>query len=145
MPSPKVTIWQDAPKLALSDGPAILCDSNNLWLSYLIASSLPNRYAVIRFMDVIDHRLSPINDEGIGEHPYAEAGLEWYSFNEITDSAETIKWSVLTAGLIARHWVITFKDNTLDVIARGAEVVTADRQATSPVAALLEIFHRDAA
>ncbi|MBI2946863.1 MAG: hypothetical protein HYY23_04400 [Verrucomicrobia bacterium] len=145
MPSPKATIWQEAPKLALPDVPAILCDSSNLWLAYLIASSLPNRYAVVRFMDVIDHRLSPINDEGIGKHPYAKAGLNWYSFNEIIDSSETIRWSVLKAGLIARHWVITFKDNTLDVIARGAEIVTADRQASSPVAALLGLLDGDAA
>src|SRR4051812_47087853 len=112
MATPHVTTWTPAPELAIPDVPALLADSNCLWLAYATtAEPRGQMYAVVRFNDVIDHRLSPINDEGIGKHPYARAGLQWYAFNEVIDSVEAIEWHALKA----RHWVITFKDNTLDV------------------------------
>ncbi|HSY09536.1 MAG TPA: hypothetical protein VK840_01340 [Candidatus Dormibacteraeota bacterium] len=141
MSSAKASIWRDAPELAIPDLPAILCDSSDLWLAYKVAPSSSERYAIVRFIHVIDHRLSPINDEGLGKHPYIRADLKWYTFNELTQSQETIEWSVLKA----RHWAITFKDNTLDVIATGAKVVAADLQAISPTAVLLEFLHNSAA
>jgi hypothetical protein len=102
-----------------------------------MAHTSPVRYAIVQFIDVIDHRLSPINDEGIGKHPYAKAGLQFYAFNEITGSRETTEWSVLRA----RHWAITFKDDTLDVVASDAKVVATDLQASSPMAALVGFLH----
>jgi hypothetical protein len=139
MPSPKVSIWKDAPELAIPDVPALICDSNNLWLCYAVAHSAPKSHAIIQFTEVIDHRLSPINDEGLGKHPYCKAGLQFYAFNEIVDSKETIEWSVPNV-LIARHWIITFKDNTLDVIARGARIVAKDLHTNSPTAGLFKFF-----
>src|SRR5215475_5595344 len=113
MELPKASIWKAAPELAIPEPPAILADGRDLWLSYEVAGSSPLRYAIVQFVDVIDHRLSPINDEGIGRHPYAKVGLQFYSFNEITGSKETARWHALKP----RHWVVTFKDNTLDVLA----------------------------
>ena len=136
MPSPQSSVWKDAPELAIPDLPALLCNSCDLWLAYRSHRG----YAIVQFVEVIDHRLSPINDEGIGKHPYASAGLQFYAFNEITGSAECVQWSVLRA----RHWAVTFKDNTLDVVARDAKVVARDLQASNPTAALLEFIHDDA-
>ena len=133
MASAQSSIWKDAPELAIPDVPALLCDSSDLWLCYAVARTASGRFAIVRFVDVIDHRLSPINDEGLGEHPYAAAGLRFYAFNEITGSDETIEWSALKA----RHCAVTFKDNTLDVVARDAKVVARDLRASSPTAALL--------
>jgi hypothetical protein len=134
MIEPYVTIWTDAPELAIPEMPALLSNSQTLWLAYeTIAEPRGEVYAVVRFQDVIDHRLSPINDEGIGEHQYAKFGLQWYGFNEIIGSAEVAKWSVLRP----RHWVVTFKDGTLDVLAASACVIARDLRATSPLTALL--------
>lgn len=126
----------DPPELATPEAPALFYDANrnDLWLAYAIARSSPARYAVVRFTDVIDHRLSSINDEGIGKHPYCDARLGFYSFNELTGSAETKEWAALNA----RHWVVTFKDNTLDVIAAGAEVLARDLEANDPATALMD-------
>lgn len=136
MSKPQVTTWSDAPELAIPEMPAILSESSDLWLAYETTSAPRGQvYAVIRFRHVIDHRLSPINDEGLGQHPYATVGLRWYSFNEIRGSQETARWSALNA----RHWVITFKDATLDVVAKDAEVIANDLQTTSPLAALLSV------
>jgi len=136
MPSPQSSVWKDAPELAIPDLPALLCDSDDLWLAYRSDQG----YAIVQFIDVFDHRLSPINDEGLGKHPYASAGLQFYAFNEITVSAETERW----AGLKARHWAVTFKDNTLDVVASDAKVVARDLQASSPTAALFDFLPHEA-
>lgn len=141
MASPQSSVWPDAPELAIPDMPALLCDSSDLWLCYAMAHTAAQRYAIVQFTHVIDHRLSPINDEGIGSHPYAKAGLQFYAFNEITGSSETIAW----AALRARHWAVTFKDNTLDVVAGGAKVVARDIGAGSSTSALISFLHNNAA
>jgi hypothetical protein len=135
MSSPQSSVWKEAPEFTVPDLKTLLWDydSGDLWLCYGMAHTSPMRYAIVRFIDVIDHRLSPINDEGIGKHPYAKAGLKFYAFNEITGSREAIEWSVLGA----RHWAVTFKDDTLDVVASDAKVVATDLQARSPREALI--------
>jgi hypothetical protein len=132
----KSSIWKPAPELAIPDIPALLCDSEDLWLSYALAYRTTKCYAVVQFLDVIDHRLSPINDEGLNRHPCFSAGLQFYAFNEVTGSPETFKWFSLKA----RHWVITFKDNTLDVIAGDAKVLAHDLTAENPTSALLNFL-----
>lgn len=98
-------------------------------------------YAIVQFMDVFDHRLSPINDEGMQSHPYAKAGLQFYAFNEIRGSSETMKWSALRA----RHWVVTFQDNTLDVVAVGAKVVAREIEAGNATSALIGFLRNETA
>lgn len=134
---PHATIWHEAPVPAIPDMPATLSDASSLWLAYATTSEpCGSSYAVVQFADVIDHRLSPINDEGLGQHRYAAAGLKWYGFNEILNSEETQRWRTLGA----RHWVVTFKDGTLDVVAASAKVLTENVKAPSPVAALLSVI-----
>jgi hypothetical protein len=134
---PQITIWGDAPELAIPEAPALLTDCSDLWLAYeTTADPRGEVYAIVRFHQVIDHRLSPINDEGIGQHPYGKFGLKWYSFNEVIGSTEAARWCMLGA----RHWVITFKDDTLDVLAASATVVRKDIRASSSLAALLSVL-----
>jgi hypothetical protein len=131
MSKPRASIWAAAPEPGIPESPALIADSDSLWLAYCRAAD--EGVAVIQFRGVIDHHLSPINDEGLGRHPYAGAGLEFYGFNEVVGSAEADRWSSLGA----RHWVVTFKDNTLDVVARSAEVLVSSMAAATPLAALL--------
>ncbi len=130
---PKSSIWPDAPTPAIPEPPALASDSDTLWLAYFNAMD-GRAITVVRFDSVIDQHLSPINDEGLGRHAYAKAGLQFYAFNELIHTEETERWSALKA----RHWVVTFKDNTLDVVAKKAEVVVASMHATSPLSALLD-------
>lgn len=133
------SIWSLPPELGIPEPPTLLAESDNLWLAYFRAAD--DAIAVVRFTGVIDHHLSPINDEGLGRHPYARVGLQFYSFNELTGSQETLRWS----GLRARHWVITFKDNTLDVVAHSGEVITSSMSSSSPLRALLAVVSGGAA
>lgn len=134
MSNPTVSIWTDAPELGIPEPPALVAESGRLWLAYFRAAE--DEVAVVRFSGVIDHHLSPINDEGLRRHPYVGAGIQPYSFNELIDTEETLRWSVLRA----RHWVITFKDNTLDVVAESGVVVQSAMVATSPLKALLSVI-----
>jgi hypothetical protein len=120
-----------APEPGIPEPPALFYDSSRLWLAYVRAED--DLVTVLRFDGVIDHHLTPINDEGLGKHPYATAGLQPYSFNELSGSAESSHWSVLEA----RHWVVTFKDNTLDVVAQTADVLQLGLPARSPMGALI--------
>ena len=116
---PHAKIWRDPPKLALPNNPAIVTDCDNAWVAYEMAHCDERTFAVVRFASVIDFHLSPINDEGLREHRYATAGLKFYAFHELFDTDETRRWS-RTGG---RQFVITFKDVTIDVIARDPSVV----------------------
>ena len=131
------SIWSDAPDPGIPEPPALVAASDQLWLAYFTAED--DKVAVVRFFGLIEHWLSSINDEGLGRHPYARAGLQFYSFNELVGSEETLRWSASRA----RHWVITFKDNTLDVVATSAEIVESGMVATSPIEALLSVVSSD--
>jgi hypothetical protein len=129
-----VRTWDEAPELAIPENPAIFSDGNGLWLAYETTKEpRGDIYAVIHFRHVIDHRLSPINDEGLGEHVHAAAGLKWYTFHEVLNSSETNRWSAIHA----RYWVVTFKEVTLDVIAETATVVADTVLANNATEALL--------
>lgn len=129
----KSSIWTLAPAPSIPESPVLLVEAGNLWLSYFQDSN--ESLAIVRFSGLIDHHLAPIGDEGLGNHPYVLAGLQPYSFNELIDSEETIahRW------LSARHWVVSFKDETLDVIARTGEVIATRLVKASPLEALLWI------
>jgi hypothetical protein len=129
----KSSIWAVAPALGIPESPALLVESGNLWLAYFQA--LNESLAVVRFTGLIDHRLMPIGDEGLGRHPYGLAGLQPYSFNELIGSEETVSRPYSSA----RHWVVTFKDETLDVIARTGEVIASGLTLASPLEALLSL------
>lgn len=134
MKSPKASIWTAAPEPGIPESPALLSDGESLWLAYYCVGN--ETIAVVRFNRVVDHHLSPINDEGLVKHRYAQAGLEFYSFNELDFSQETLRYSALNA----RHWVITFKDSTLDVVAGSGELVASNMVFDSPLSALLSVL-----
>jgi hypothetical protein len=134
MSTPIAKVWSEAPEIGIPEPPAFLADTESLWLAYEVAPS-NGIFAVVCFTGIIDHHLSPINDEGLGEHPYSSAGLEWYSFNELKGTREAEEWCALGA----RHWVISFKDNTLDVLAKGVEIVADSIRAKNSLSALLSV------
>lgn len=140
MSTPRSTVWSEAPEVGIPEPPALLTDSGKLWLAYEVAGARC-LFAVVCFTDVIDHHLWPINDEGLGKHPYSSAGLRWYSFNELAGTREKEKWGVLGA----RHWVISFKDNTLDVVAGGVRIVADAIEAKNALSALLAVADQELA
>lgn len=125
-------IWSDAPKLAMPNDPALVSDCSNAWISYETASDEEGIYAVVHFGGLIDIHLSPINDEGLASHPYAALGIRCYEFNELFGTSETKRWE----SLAIRHFAITFKEVTSDVLARTASVIAKELRSRSAGAAL---------
>lgn len=74
--------------------------------------------AVLRFSGVSWHHFGAPNDEALSTHPLYSVGLSFYGFWEVLDSPR-----VLDGGTL-RHWVITFHDETLEVVAASASVVS---------------------
>jgi len=131
MTPPSAIQCAQMPIIGIPEPPALFSDTNNLLVAY--ETDEEGLFAIVRFVDVVDHHLSPINDEGLGKHPYAKSGLRFYSFHEILNSPESRLW----APLAMRHWVLTFKDNTLDVLAKSIEIVTTEIPSRNAATALL--------
>lgn len=88
--------------------------------------------AVLRFTGVESLTIGPPGDERLHEHPLHDAGLEPHSFHVVEDSDE------VTEGETA-HWIVTFPDETLEVIAEDADVFEARIDASTPEQALSQI------
>jgi hypothetical protein len=74
--------------------------------------------AVLRFDGVAWHHFGAPNDEVLSTHPLHSIGLGFYGFWEVLDSPRVSKDRPL------RHWVVTFHDETLEVVAASAVVVS---------------------
>jgi hypothetical protein len=72
--------------------------------------------AVLRFDGVTWHHFGAPGDEGLHAHPLYSFGLRPYGFWEVLDSPQK------TDG--KRYWIATFHDQTLEVVAESARVVT---------------------
>lgn len=100
-------------------------DGDDLWLAYLIGGD-DSGYAVLRFEQVDHYSFGPPNDERLHLHPLWSQGLSFYEFHRINDAPPS-----------KVHWVATFHDGTLDVIATTCRVVAIKLQAVDEDAALV--------
>jgi hypothetical protein len=72
--------------------------------------------AVLRFDGVTWHHFGAPNDESLHEHPLYPFGLRCYGFWEVVYSIPTDP--------SLRHWIATFHDEILEVVATSACVVS---------------------
>lgn len=93
---------------------AFLLDGQTLWVSYIVAESAEpsvnyanpsETFAVLRFEGVRSHQVGPPSDERIDEHPLRQEGLSPYGFFQVSPG---------------NRWIITFHDETLEVVAANA-------------------------
>ena len=130
-----------------SPEPAVYEERGTAWVAYrcnnedfsrLGASTGPDdpgfdEYcAVLRFTGVESLTLGPPGDDRLHEHPLHDAGLEPYSFQVVEDSEEA------TDGETA-HWIVTFGDETLEVIAEDADVLESQVDVNAPEQALSQV------
>jgi hypothetical protein len=126
------SIWRDPPRMENADpqAPAFLTSGATLWLAYVCEGG---KMAVVRFDGFIEAQLSQIDVDTLKNHPYAVPELKPFEFNEVSKSLQTVYW----APLGARHWIISFPDRTLDLVARTAEVLATGIEKQSTAEALL--------
>jgi hypothetical protein len=65
-------------------------------------------FGVLRFGEVAKLVLGPPNDERLSEHPLYGRGLDYYQFHRVDPGTEL------------NRWIVTFHDETLDVVASTA-------------------------
>lgn len=115
--------------------PGVLADGQNLYLAYIVGSGAPSKledFAIIHFSGVLQHIFGYPNDEALGGHALYKLGLKFYAFNLIKDSPYLRALGERNAKVFPgtesmyesyRHWIVTLHDQTLEVVARSAEVV----------------------
>lgn len=132
--------------------PIVAADEGRFVLAYRLADrgeALPRNVAVVRSENCLAFKWGPPNDEALAGHPYFEAGLDYYSAFEVTDSDWVLELDRRNAvhsrhvpGLFGRyrHFVLTFHDSTLEFLAKDAEFRLT---AGSPVDAALRAFQEE--
>jgi len=104
------------PELGPVANPAVFYDGNDAFVCYE-ASRGGN--AVLKFGDVIDFRITPMNVEGLKECRYP---VRPWAFNEVMGGEEIDKWKALSP----RLWLITFNDVTIEVLFGTVSLVIQD-------------------
>ena len=115
--------------------PALCSDESGLTFAYVIGATHPEsgRTAILRFEGVLYYAMGYPNDEALHAHPLYANGLGFYRFYAIEGSpliADLDRRNQLHKRHVAgdyiqrfRHWIITFHDETLEVVARDARFV----------------------
>jgi hypothetical protein len=139
--TPKVAQWIEPP--AMNSGapaPALCSDESGLTCGYVIGATHPEsgRTAILRFEGVLYYAMGFPNDEVLHAHPLYANGLGFYGFYVIEGSPliadldrrnQEHKRHVTGAYIQRfRHWIITFHDETLEVVARDARFVRASEK-----------------
>ncbi len=87
--------------------------------------------AVIKFSKIGWYHFGGPSDEKLHEHPLYDRGLSFYGFHLVENSIKT--------NSTQSHWIITFHDETLEVVARNVEVVSKRVDTATPEDALTMI------
>jgi hypothetical protein len=126
---PQLVPWTDPPAMETgAPSPSVRSDGHELLCAYFIDSTVvPVRSAVIlKFEGVLQYRFGYPNDEALQGHPLYPFGLEHYGFFTVENSpliSEIEKQNEChpqhRSGIYRkfRHWVLTFHDEMLEVIA----------------------------
>ncbi len=122
---PMVTIWDKAPHFPTPAQPSVIYHEDEL---YMGLDTLNNdEYSVVLFLNVIEYIIQPFANESLGKHKYYKYGLEQYQFNIINNSPKVEEWALLKP----KHWVITFGDETHDVLSEKCIVLGENIKAKS--------------
>jgi len=118
----KVSVPLEAfPELGTVANPAVLYDGNNAFVCYEASLRAGGGNVVLKFGEVIDFRITPMNVEGLKECRYA---VHPWSFNEIVGGEETSKWKALNP----RFWLISFNDLMIEVLFETVSLIHRDTE-----------------
>ena len=123
-----VAVDDALPEMTVSSvGIALRRDAESLWLAYLMGGD-DRGCAVVRFDGVEQHSFGPPNDERLHLHPLWGRGLRFYAFHQVADAP---------SGKI--HWIATFHDGALNVVATCCCVMATEVDAADAEAALTAV------
>jgi len=141
MNAPTVAKWYEPP--AMDTGapmPAVYSNSSGLTCAYVIGASHrgSGSTAILHFEGVLYYAMGYPNDEVLNAHPLYANGLGFYGFHVVTNSpliADLDHRNQAHGRHVAgayikqfRHWILTFHDETLEVVARNARFVSTSNK-----------------
>lgn len=123
----RVVEWTEPPQMDVgAPMPAIERVGDNLVVAYICSARIaPDHSAVVRFDQVTSHHFGYPNDEGLWEHRFYDIGIRSYAFWEVLDSPD------IPAGSSQHHWIATFHDETLEVVAASARLLARTVEGTN--------------
>ena len=132
----QISEWSGAPQMDTgAPMPSIVVDDRELYVGYIVRDSESvdgASYAVVRFSGVSQHTFGYPNDEALDGHPLYTFGLAFYAFNEIANSPCLKELAARNAKshpgseprfLRRKHWIVSFHDETLEVIGDSVEFI----------------------
>jgi hypothetical protein len=118
------------PELGTVANPAVLYDGSDAFVCYEASYRAGGGNVVLKFGDIIDFHITPMNVEGLKECRYP---VSPWAFNEIIGGEETAKWEVLSP----RLWLISFNDVTIEVLFETVSLVCRDPKRESQYVTLI--------
>ena len=111
--------------------PIVVRDRGSAWVAYraldpnfpgwdhprvteYLATNRGELWGVLCFEDIVELSLGPPSDERLREHPFFDQGLENYEFHHLRSPSGATD-----------RWIVTFHDETLDVLAQQAVAMPA--------------------
>jgi len=138
---PKIAKWEEPPAMdAGAPMPAVYSDETGLTCAYVIGAthSESGSTAILHFEGVLYYGMGYPNDEALRAHPLYENGLGLYDFHVVENSpliADLDRRNQVHNRHVAgnylkrfRHWIITFHDETLEVVASDARFLRSSEQ-----------------
>jgi hypothetical protein len=147
--APFLTPWTEPPEMdSGAPCPALYSDEVGLRCAYYLSPRVAqdDAVAVLKFEIVLQHRFGYPNDEALAGHPLSGLGLRPYNFYTVENSRwrteienQNSAHHLSRPGIYAKfhHWLITFHDETLEVLAQRASVI--GRSLLPPNKAVLEL------
>jgi hypothetical protein len=124
-----VSIIEDMPRFPTHAHPSIAYNGSDAWIAF--EAQKQGTFSVVVAENVFEYHIQPINDEGLNKHPLCSAGLRAWEFHLIENSLKTKEWKVLNQ----KHWIITFKDETHDIVAKELKIIEHSISAKSSLEA----------
>ncbi len=138
---PKSEYWAEPPKMDTGSPRPELYFSDDLYCTYYLPDfvcSENEKVAVLRFEGVLHFRMGHPNDEALHGHPLHKYGLEQYDFFLVSHSPLMAEIEARNAvhmwhrpGMYShlKHWIVTFHDETLEVVSRSASFLGTSERA----------------
>jgi hypothetical protein len=132
---PHLVGWTEPPPMdAGAPGPVVHSDGHDLLCAYVTDSTVApaGPVALLKFETVLQYKFGYPNDEALQGHSLYHCGLKHYGFFVVENSPlldeiekQNRCHSQHRPGIYSRfqHWVITFHDETLEVVALRGVVI----------------------
>lgn len=138
---PKVVAWDEPPPMDTgASTPTVYSDENGVTCAYVIGAthSESGSTAILHFEGVLYYAMGYPNDQALNAHPLYASGLKFYGFHIVENSPvitdldrrnQVHKRYVAEADTKRfRHWIVTFHDETFEIVARNARFVQSSKK-----------------